>query len=93
MQALDDLKDNIQMQAPPGLQRLLHDILRSKATLGFLLGAGIEALGLTLQFQYMGVSYPTLDFVFCLAAFLALAWYQQKEDQKDMDEEDDDVEE
>lgn len=77
-----DLKDNIRIQAPPQISTLFTKAVNSPALAWFFIGTGFEALGLTLQYVFVGVSYPILDFVCGAGIGVALLVYQKRKEDK-----------
>jgi hypothetical protein len=71
-------KDNIVCMAPRWLVNLINAIIRHPGTPWFFLGSAVEAIGLVVQFQFIGVSYPIWDFVGGVIMFLVIAMLQRK---------------
>lgn len=83
MTGIDDVKrvaanvaSEIKMMAPPWIMNTVEKVMDHPGTPWFFLGTGVEALGITIQYQYFEASYPILDFVAGFAIFAYLAYWQ-----------------
>lgn len=88
-----NLSDDIKIAAPPQIMDWLTKIIKHPGTPWFFLGTGIEALGITIQYQFFEASFPILDFIVGFALFAYLAWWQLKQKGGDVTDATEDSEE
>ena len=61
-------------------RKIIHAVLFDDRTIPFLLGMGIEALGLAIQFALGLPAYPILDAIVVGVFVLALYYFKRKGD-------------
>jgi len=69
---------DISAMAPPWIPNMIWKIVSHPGAPWFFLGTGIEALGITVQYQYFEASYPILDFIVGFGLFAYLVWWQRE---------------
>lgn len=86
---LRDIRDEIDSRAPPWIVPIATKLIKDQRTAWFFAGLGTEALGITIYFQFVGVSYPILDFIVSFLIFFALLYFGPRMDDDDDTESDD----
>ena len=82
-----EVVDDINFRAPPWIPRMFNAVVNHPGTPWFFFGSAIEALGITIQYQYFEASYPIADFIVGFGLFFLFAYIQAKKKEKDDEEE------
>jgi hypothetical protein len=88
-----DWKSSIELHAPRPLLNLIDAVVRHPGTPWFFLGSALEALGLVIQFQLFGASYPIMDFMGGTILFIVIVALQRKPEYAPIIDDDEDEEE
>lgn len=78
LNAITTLKINIQTHAPQWLVSAITVVLLHPGTPWFFLGAGFEALGLSVVFLLNGSAYPIMDAIVSLIIGYGMLYYAKR---------------
>ena len=76
--AVSSLSFNIQANAPTRLVKFVNTIVTDDRTPAFLLGMGVEAAGIAIQYAIGFPAYPILDAVTVVVLIGILYWWNRR---------------
>jgi hypothetical protein len=76
--AVSSLSFNIKASAPTWLTKLINSIIYDDRTPAFLLGMGVEAAGIAIQYAIGFPAYPIIDAVTVIVLLGIIVWLQRR---------------